>query len=979
MASDLATLSITVDANQAKRELTGLDAAFGKLKGAAAALGVTLSAGLLFKKFIDETSAAQHATAQLEARIKSTGGAAGQSMGALTAYASEMQRLTTFSDEAVMSAQAMLLTFTRIRGDVFPAATKAVADLATAMGGDMKGAAIQVGKALNDPVLGISALTRVGVSFTKEQKAVIESLVETGRVADAQRLILRELETEFGGAAEAARNTLGGALTGLKNAWGELFEASRESSQGMIDAINGLIAFLPRLRDAFNAVFGGIRLLYVDVVSHIQQGNAAMYRDTAKLLSFIGSGLALIPGFTKEAVALMAKAQELRTEADTLSDAFAAWKKEQTALITGTQKLGQALTVTTSAGELATKTALDGAVADLRAARAKAELTAAAERQLAIEDERARRAKLGPAGVIGGFAAAAGRSEAGNVTSAREEIERFGAYTIAVDKRTSDQILNGRAQMRARDFEAHLQHEAAKQGVAIDKMKEEEQIRENFLRQFQQTFANGIADMLQSGLSAWRGFFDSIRQLGINALADIFSRRLMEGRVGDIIGAIGGSGGGAKSSGAFGLSANALGGIAGIAIAVGTVVTNLQAQAAESARAAHEFQQATVAWDRAYKDFIASFNANDVAARFTDLRAKFQKQLESLPGVFGSPDIEDPTAFLRSKNAAVTLDPAFIQRVRDLSAAYESQRKALEALLVFQERMAASDLRVRDLRLRGLDDEAAALDLFNRQVQEFGEAIKKGFSPELLAELSRIQGLERLKLASDQAAEAQRKLADAQLAAAEAAKRAAEAQAEAQARAAEAAQRVSQAIEDLGVRLLRAQGKSEEAERRAMELSHQREAAVAQFEFDKAEREAARYMKMIQLANNNWIGQDPAARLLWETEIASNRELAKLWKEYLEKLKEVQAAEVDALGRPDTMPGASVVPGTEGSFHTIVSRTTAEQGDRMVDALTSARIYLADIAESNRAILKKLGGGLNAILGGDLQSAQALAGSSLVA
>jgi hypothetical protein len=61
---------------------------------------------------------------------------------------------------------------------------------------------------LNDPIKGITALQRVGVSFTKSQKDQIKTLVDSGKTLDAQKLILRELGKEFGGAAEASADPL---------------------------------------------------------------------------------------------------------------------------------------------------------------------------------------------------------------------------------------------------------------------------------------------------------------------------------------------------------------------------------------------------------------------------------------------------------------------------------------------------------------------------------------------------------------------------------------------------------------------------------------------------------------------------------------------------------------------------------------------------------------------------------------------------
>lgn len=176
-----------------------------------AALGVGL--GLA----VSEAMGAQQIMAQTEAVIKSTGGAAGMTAEAVADLATQLSLQSRFSDDAIQAGENLLLTFTNIGADVFPDATQAMVDMATAMGTDVKGGAIQLGKALNDPIAGISALSRVGVSFTEDQKSVIKSLVETGDVAGAQAIILAELNKEFGGSAAAAAETFGGKLDVVKN------------------------------------------------------------------------------------------------------------------------------------------------------------------------------------------------------------------------------------------------------------------------------------------------------------------------------------------------------------------------------------------------------------------------------------------------------------------------------------------------------------------------------------------------------------------------------------------------------------------------------------------------------------------------------------------------------------------------------------------------------------------------------------------
>lgn len=221
------------------------------LIGAAAVIG-----GI--RSIVRATAEAEKAQAQLGAVLKSTGGIARQTKDSLNANAAALQKVTTFGDETINTAQSMLLTFRNIAGETFPRATKVTLDLATAMGTDLKSASIQVGKALNDPSIGLTALSRSGITFSEAQTTVIKKLQETGRLAEAQAVILKELETQFGGSAEAARNTLGGALEGLSNAFGDLLEGDG-SATGVTKAINDLTDTLnnPAVKAGFAAMVSG--------------------------------------------------------------------------------------------------------------------------------------------------------------------------------------------------------------------------------------------------------------------------------------------------------------------------------------------------------------------------------------------------------------------------------------------------------------------------------------------------------------------------------------------------------------------------------------------------------------------------------------------------------------------------------------------------------------------------------------------------
>ncbi len=207
-----------------------------KLTAPLAALG-TLSVSLA------DTQA--KAEAKVQQAIESTSGAAKLSFTQLKAFASELQGKTLFGDEDILNnATAQLLTFTNIAGENFKRTQAVALDLSTVLDGDLKSASIQLGKALNDPVKNLSALSRSGIQFSKDQTEVIKLLAETGRLAEAQSVILDELERQYGGQAEAAAKVGAGALVQLKNSWGDFLEQVGAAIQ---PALNSLAKMLQTL------------------------------------------------------------------------------------------------------------------------------------------------------------------------------------------------------------------------------------------------------------------------------------------------------------------------------------------------------------------------------------------------------------------------------------------------------------------------------------------------------------------------------------------------------------------------------------------------------------------------------------------------------------------------------------------------------------------------------------------------------------
>jgi hypothetical protein len=213
------------------------------LKGLAGSI-VGIFAGLqvasFLKESIDEAREAAKVGRQTEAVLKSTGGAAQITADQVGELATRLSNLSAVDDEVIQSGENVLLTFTAVRNqvgkgnDIFNQATAAALDMSAALGQDMQSSVIQLGKALNDPIKGITALSRVGVSFTTQQKEQIAAMVESGNVMGAQKIILKELSTEFGGAAAAAADPAQKAVI----AWGNF----KEMIGGFILPIIGKLA-----------------------------------------------------------------------------------------------------------------------------------------------------------------------------------------------------------------------------------------------------------------------------------------------------------------------------------------------------------------------------------------------------------------------------------------------------------------------------------------------------------------------------------------------------------------------------------------------------------------------------------------------------------------------------------------------------------------------------------------------------------------
>ncbi|MBD5414356.1 MAG: hypothetical protein HDR52_08100 [Treponema sp.] len=209
---------------------------FKKL-GNAMGVALTAKAAVDFVKESVKAYESQTATMKvLESTVKAVGATAWTSARELAQMAQEFQQMTNFDATSIESMQAVLLGFRNIKGDNFREATKAIMDMATVMDMDLKSAAQSIGKALDDPINGMDSLKKQGFNFTASQKKVIQSFLDTGNAAEAQKIILNELETTFGGAAEAG--VKGGEQ--LKNAFSDMQAGIGKFMTDVWNAIPGI-------------------------------------------------------------------------------------------------------------------------------------------------------------------------------------------------------------------------------------------------------------------------------------------------------------------------------------------------------------------------------------------------------------------------------------------------------------------------------------------------------------------------------------------------------------------------------------------------------------------------------------------------------------------------------------------------------------------------------------------------------------------
>lgn len=251
--------------------------------------------GVIAVKSFSESEAV---LADLDAVLESTGDTSAKTKQQILGLAESLSKVTQFSDETIIRGETILKMFTNIGQDVFPRATRATLDLAQRMGMDVPAAAKLLGKALDQPGEGFSALAKQTGKFTDAQVAAIKEMAAMGKTGEAQAMVLDLVEKKVGGAAEAFGKTLTGQLAIARN---EADEFNESVGGHLVPTLKDLVTEFPNVakvavgvHESWNKlnISGGELLIAVPLIKTAFAGMGA------SLLGMVGAsgpiGLAIL-------------------------------------------------------------------------------------------------------------------------------------------------------------------------------------------------------------------------------------------------------------------------------------------------------------------------------------------------------------------------------------------------------------------------------------------------------------------------------------------------------------------------------------------------------------------------------------------------------------------------------------------------------------------------------------------------------------
>jgi hypothetical protein len=218
--------------NKMDKQAAEMGATFANKLGSQLAKIGTYAAGVLsvgkafqfLKSSIAESIEAAKSLYKVSQAVNQTGFAAGYTADELKRIAGTLESINAIdADKILNDVTLQLLTFGNVSGESFKRAQQAALDLSSVLGTDLKSSSIQLGKALSNPAEGLQALRRSGVLFTEQQEEMIKKLVSQNKLYDAQKIILDEIQSKYGGQAKAQAEATKG-LQAASVAWSNMKE-----------------------------------------------------------------------------------------------------------------------------------------------------------------------------------------------------------------------------------------------------------------------------------------------------------------------------------------------------------------------------------------------------------------------------------------------------------------------------------------------------------------------------------------------------------------------------------------------------------------------------------------------------------------------------------------------------------------------------------------------------------------------------------
>lgn len=260
----------------------------GMKKASVVAGGVLAASGALAKGLVEQGRAARDTNGKISSlteRLGTYGNDHQKVADRIIKNAESMSKNTGIDDQAIKSAQTMLLGFDGLAesageaGGMFDRVTNAAVDMEGAGLAPVGKASKDLARSLQEPERGLRRLERSGVSFTDQQKEQIEAMVESGDKAGAQAAIMEKVEKTVKGAGEAnadAADKQAAKYQLLKDKLGQQLLPAYDKLMGILGQVTNFAAQHSTAVIAVGAAVAGLAAIVLGVQAGLVAYNAIM-------------------------------------------------------------------------------------------------------------------------------------------------------------------------------------------------------------------------------------------------------------------------------------------------------------------------------------------------------------------------------------------------------------------------------------------------------------------------------------------------------------------------------------------------------------------------------------------------------------------------------------------------------------------------------------------------------------------------------